>query len=485
MHKIIFIWFCFASSAHGGRSQRSSRHLRRGADAEGQTGRRIGESERAFPRSSSGRHLRRGPDAEGQTGTLNSIIACTRILLAFNQASAFKLAGSRAASLTGLRPTVFYSQDRPGFRFSMIGMLTPGLPADQPPAVVVQQAVQTGRQKSSFVTAAVNSVGPSVVSITTEKFVKSQDFGNLIPGLDGDQQPRIRGQGSGVIIDDDGLIMTNAHVVNNANKVTVTLTDGRSLDGSVLGIDDYLDLAAVKIKVTEGKLPSAAPLGQSTDVQVGDWAVAIGNSAGLDSTVTLGIVSALSRSSAEIGVPNEKVNFIQTDAAINPGNSGGPLLNEFGEVIGINTLIRANAAGIGFAIPIDTAEPAVRELAEGRKIPHSYIGVSMAKLTVEEAKKNNADPNSDIMLPEVPGALIMRVGPDTPAAKAGFRKFDVIQEISGRKILTPSEAQSMVDAAKVGQQLKCKVIRQSKPVSLLVTTGNLNDPQPQQVPSKQ
>ena len=245
------------------------------------------------------------------------------------------------------------------------------------------------RQKTSFVTAAVNSVGPAVVRIDTERLVDRQPLeGYLFPGLEPDVQRREAGQGSGVILNEDGYILTNAHVVKNAAKVTVTLTDGRIFEGLVKGQDDYMDLASVKIKPTGRRLPTA-PLGRSDELQVGDWVIAIGNAVGLDSTVTLGIISSLSRSAAEVGIPNKKVNFIQTDAAINPGNSGGPLLNEFGEVIGINTAIRANAAGIGFAIPIDTAERAMRELSQGRKIAHAYLGISMSTLTVDSAKQNN------------------------------------------------------------------------------------------------
>jgi len=298
----------------------------------------------------------------------------------------------------------------------------------------------------------------------------------LFPGLEPDGQRRESGQGSGVILSDDGVILTNAHVVKNAAKVTVTLTDGRTFEGSVKGSDDYMDLAAVKINPTGRPLPTA-PLGRSDELQVGDWVIAIGNAVGLDSTVTLGIVSSLSRSAAEVGIPNKKVNFIQTDAAINPGNSGGPLLNEFGEVIGINTAIRANAAGIGFAIPIDTAEKAMRDLKEGRKIAHAYLGISMSSLTPEAARQNNADPNSNVELPELTGALVLAVAPDTPAAKAGVRKFDLIQELAGRPIRTAADAQAAVDAAKVGQPLLAKIVRQTKTLSVTVITGDLSERQ--------
>jgi len=331
------------------------------------------------------------------------------------------------------------------------------------------------RQKTSFVTAAVESVGPAVVRIDTERLVDRQPLeGYLFPGLEPDSQRRESGQGSGVILSEEGLILTNAHVVKNAAKVTVTLTDGRIFEGLVKGQDDYMDLAAVKIKPTGRKLPTA-PLGRSDDLQVGDWVIAIGNAVGLDSTVTLGIVSSLSRSAAEVGIPNKKVNFIQTDAAINPGNSGGPLLNEFGEVIGINTAIRANAAGIGFAIPINTAEKAMRELSQGRKIAHAYLGISMSTLTADSAKQNNADPNSNVELPEMPGALVLAVAPETPAAKAGFKKFDLIQELDGKPVKSAADAQLIVDASKVGQAVVAKIVRGQKTLSLTVITGDLSD----------
>ena len=311
-------------------------------------------------------------------------------------------------------------------------------------------ALPPRRQKTSFVTAAVASVGPAVVRIDTERLVDRQPLeGYLFPGLEPDGQRRESGQGSGVIVNEEGFILTNAHVVKNAAKVTVTLTDGRVFEGQVKGQDDYMDLAAVKIKPTGRKLPTA-PLGRSDDLQVGDWVIAIGNAVGLDSTVTLGIVSSLQRSAAEVGIPNKKVNFIQTDAAINPGNSGGPLLN-------------------------DTAEKAMRELSQGRKIAHAYLGISMSTLTPDSAKQNNADPNSNVELPEISGALVLAVAPETPAAKAGFKKFDLIHELDGKAVKSAADAQSIVDNCKVGQSLVAKIIRGPKTLSLNVVTGDLSE----------
>lgn len=171
-----------------------------------------------------------------------------------------------------------------------------------------------------------------------------------------------------------GIILTNAHVVSGVDRVKVSLRDGRTFEGKVRGSDRLSDLAVVKI---EGKNLPTAPLGNSSELEVGDWAIAVGNPLGLDSTVTLGIISTLNRSSLQVGIPHQRLNFIQTDAAINPGNSGGPLLNARGEVIGINTAIRADAEGIGFAILIDNAKAIKDRLIRGETIPYPYIGMQL------------------------------------------------------------------------------------------------------------
>ncbi|MEK0192251.1 trypsin-like peptidase domain-containing protein, partial [Microcoleus anatoxicus] len=218
---------------------------------------------------------------------------------------------------------------------------------------------------NSFVTLAVDRVGPAVVRIDTERTVSRnfdpvmedplfrRFFGDEFP-IQSPRQERLRGQGSGFVIDKSGTVLTNAHVVDQADRVTVTLNDGSVFPGEVLGTDEVTDLAVVKINTKGVNLPTAA-LGDSDAVKVGDWAIAVGNPLGFDNTVTLGIISTLKRSSAAVGIPDKRLDFIQTDAAINPGNSGGPLLNGSGEVIGINTAIRADAMGIGFAIPINKA----------------------------------------------------------------------------------------------------------------------------------
>lgn len=357
-----------------------------------------------------------------------------------------------------------------------------------PPAHALVAQVPTPsevRSNHSFVTSAVRRVGPSVVRLDTERTVSTgfgidpmfddpffrrffgEEFFQQIP-----REYRQQGQGSGFIVDASGIILTNAHVVSGADSVTVTLKDGRTFQGEVRGVDEPSDLAVVKI---EGDDLPIAPLGNSSEVEVGDWAIAVGNPLGLDNTVTLGIVSTLNRSSAQIGIPDKRLDFIQTDAAINPGNSGGPLLNQAGEVIGINTAIRPDAEGIGFAIPIDVAKSITDRLARGETIPHPYIGIQMRSLTPDLAKQVNDDPNASITLPEVNGVLVMRVLPNSPAAEAGLRRGDVITEIDGNAITTAEQLQMTVDRSQIDRPLQLVVIRNGDTQTISVRPGDLQD----------
>ncbi|MGM3308651.1 HhoA/HhoB/HtrA family serine endopeptidase [Anabaena sp. WFMT] len=336
---------------------------------------------------------------------------------------------------------------------------------------------------SSFVTAAVNRVGPAVVRIDTERTITRRVepmmedpflrrfFGDSFPQQSPTEQ--LRGLGSGFILDKSGLILTNAHVVDQADKVTVRLKDGRTFEGTVKGIDEVTDLAVVKINA--GSDLPVAPLGSSNNVQVGDWAIAVGNPLGFDNTVTLGIVSTLKRSSAQVGISDKRLDFIQTDAAINPGNSGGPLLNGEGEVIGINTAIRADAMGIGFAIPIDKAKAIALQLQRDGKVAHPYLGVQMITLTPQLAKTNNSDPNSMFEIPEVKGVLVMRVVPNSPAANAGIRRGDVIVQIDGKPITNAEQLQGVVEDSNLGQLLQVKVQRGNQTQLLSVRTAELKD----------
>lgn len=288
----------------------------------------------------------------------------------------------------------------------------------------------------------------------------------------GPQQGLMRGQGSGFIIDKNGVILTNAHVVDQADKVTVTLKDGRTFEGKVQGVDEVTDLAVVKVDAKGKNLP-VAPLGDSSTVQVGDWAIAVGNPLGLDNTVTLGIVSTLKRPSVEVGVPDKRLDFIQTDAAINPGNSGGPLLNSSGEVIGINTAIRAGATGIGFAIPINKAKQISTQLARGETVAHPYIGIQMVTLTPQLAKENNSDPNSPLTVPEISGVLVMGILPNTPAAQSGLRRGDVIVEIDGQTVNSATILQNLVENSRIGQTLLLTVQRGNQTQQVSIETAQL------------
>jgi Do/DeqQ family serine protease len=358
-------------------------------------------------------------------------------------------------------------------------------PVTEPSAKVLEKSSPATNAigSHSFVTTAVNRVGSAVVRIDTERTVTRRNdpmmedpffrrfFGDSFPQQSPTEQ--LRGLGSGFILDKSGVILTNAHVVDQADKVTVRLKDGRTFEGKVKGIDEVTDLAVVKINA--GKDLPVAPLGSSNNVQVGDWAIAVGNPLGFDNTVTLGIVSTLKRSSAQVGISDKRLDFIQTDAAINPGNSGGPLLNGLGEVIGINTAIRADAMGIGFAIPIDKAKAIATQLQRDGKVAHPYLGVQMVTLTPELAKQNNNDPNSMFEIPEVKGVLVMRVVPNSPAATAGIRRGDVIVQIDNKPITSAEQLQRVVEDSNLGQVLQVKVQRGNQTQMLSVRTAELKD----------
>jgi S1-C subfamily serine protease len=378
--------------------------------------------------------------------------------------------------------------------------ITPALAAGTPEAIAPAAIAPTAPIKAtaastapvraqrggSFVAAAVNRVGDAVVRIDTERtitrnpdpFMADPRFrrffgeGGLTP--EAPYEEHLQGQGSGFIIDGNGTILTNAHVVEGADRVTVILKDGRKLQGEVQGVDEVTDLAVIKIKTKDGALPTVA-LGDSDQIQVGDWAIAVGNPLGLDNTVTLGIVSTLNRPSSLVGIPDKRVDFIQTDAAINPGNSGGPLLNEDGEVIGINTAIRANAMGIGFAIPINKAKEISPRLARGEKVSHPYIGVQIGNLTPELAKENNDNPNSIMLLPEVTGVLVAAIVPNSPAAASGLRRGDVITQIDGKAIATADTMQGLVDRTQLGQTLKLAIRRGDRTLQIDIRTAELNE----------
>ena len=326
----------------------------------------------------------------------------------------------------------------------------------------------------------VRQVGPSVVRIDAARTVQSnvppifqdprlrQFFGNSQPMPQREQVQR--GVGSGFITSADGQIITNAHVVAGASQVDVTLKDGRSFTGRVMGADSVTDIAVIKIEASN--LPTVA-ISNSDQIQPGEWAIATGNPLGLDSTVTAGIVSATGRSSRDVGVPDKRVDFIQTDAAINPGNSGGPLLNLNGEVIGVNTAIIQGAQGIGFAIPINTVQRISSQLIQNGRVEHAYLGIQMVNLTPELKQNINSNPNRPFSVDADSGVLIGRVMPNSPAAQGGLREGDLIVAIEGQPVTDSTAVQQVVERSSVGQNLSLTLRRDGREQTVTVRPGNL------------
>jgi S1-C subfamily serine protease len=248
--------------------------------------------------------------------------------------------------------------------------------------------------------------------------------------------------------------------------VTVKLKDGREFRGRVLGADALTDVAVIKVEANN--LPTVA-MGNSDQLRPGEWAIAIGNPLGLDNTVTVGIISATGRRSSEVRVPDKRVSFIQTDAAINPGNSGGPLLNQRGEVIGMNTAIIGGAQGLGFAIPINTAQRIADQLVAKGKVDHPYLGIRMTTLTPELKRQINEDPESNVTVQEERGVFVFQIMRNSPAAKGGMRVGDVIQRINGRQVNTADEVQQAVENSSIGSTLQVEVKRNGQAVTLAVS----------------
>ncbi|MBT9317033.1 HhoA/HhoB/HtrA family serine endopeptidase [Leptothoe spongobia] len=348
------------------------------------------------------------------------------------------------------------------------------------PTTAQSPATGSGRllTESSFIASVADQVGPAVVRIDSSRTVAQRPgpfndpffrefFGDMW------EQPSTRverGQGSGFVVDADGVIWTNAHVVEGADKVTVTLKDGREFSGEVLGEDPLTDVAVIKVQAQD--LPTVT-LGNSELLRPGEWAIAIGNPLGLDNTVTAGIVSATGRTSAQIRVPDKRVHFIQTDAAINPGNSGGPLLNERGEVIGINTAIIGGAQGLGFAIPINSAQRLAQELIDKGRVEHAYLGIQMRTLTADLRQQINRDPRNDVRLSADEGVIILGLMRNSPAVQAGLKVGDVIVSINGNTIEDAEQVQQVVQDLGVGESLELELDRGGRQVTLDVVTQAL------------
>ena len=326
-------------------------------------------------------------------------------------------------------------------------------PKVEPPPVVHDLPRSAPLQPGeNVIVKAVERVGPSVVRIDTEKDINNP-MGQLF-GL-GPSTQRQQGQGSGFITRSNGLIFTNEHVVRGADRVNVTLPDGRRFQGTVLGGDPLTDVAVVKV-VAEN-LPVAS-LGNSDQLRPGEWAIAIGNPFGLNNTVTAGIISAVDRTDANIG-EGQRVPYIQTDAAVNPGNSGGPLISAAGEVIGMNTAIRkAPGAGLSFAVPINLAKRIAQQIVSTGQASHPFIGVQLRSLTPQLAREINAT-STRCTVPVVDGVLVVDVVPDTPAETAGIRQCDLIRAVNGATVENPSAVQLAVDRGRVGQPMQITIER--------------------------
>lgn len=358
--------------------------------------------------------------------------------------------------------------------------------------IPIEPVIQTtAAVNPNFIASVAERVGPAVVRIDAVRrdngasnrsndSSMSRHNGSSIKEFSTTQLPpseerRQRGTGSGFIISQDGRLLTNAHVVAEADQVTVLLKDGRSFDGQVVGTDPVTDIAAIKINATG--LP-IVKMGNSEILVPGQWAIAIGNPLGLDNTVTAGIISALNRSSSDVGAPDKRVSFIQTDAAINPGNSGGPLLNERGEVIGVNTAIINQAQGLGFAIPIELAERVVNQLFAKGRVEHPYLGIQMIDLTPtirDEINQNDVG----FKVRQDQGVLVVRVLPNSPAVRAGLRPGDLVKAVNNAPIQSTDQLQQRVEAVPLGETLELEVNRNDQTQSIMIKP----EPLPSETPS--
>ncbi|HUL38017.1 MAG TPA: DegQ family serine endoprotease [Thermodesulfobacteriota bacterium] len=324
-------------------------------------------------------------------------------------------------------------------------------------------------------------VQPSVVNVTTEKtitvkpwerygedFFKGSPFEDFFKGFG--FSPREKGKeyrhkqrsgGSGVIVDKEGYILTNNHVVEDADKIKIRLNDGREFTATLKGRDSRTDLAVLHIKAKD--LP-VATLGDSDKLEVGEWAIAIGSPFGLEHTVTVGVISAKGRSGLGTGTYED---FIQTDASINPGNSGGPLINIDGEVVGVNAMIIQPGTGIGFAIPINMAKQILSDLIKEGKVVRPWLGISVQDLTPEMAEQ--------FQVKEKEGVLVAQVHQGTGAEKAGLASGDIIKSVDDKAIKNTTELIKEIQKKKVGQKLKLSVVRDGKAMTIEVTTSAMPD----------
>lgn len=338
------------------------------------------------------------------------------------------------------------------------------MPAYANPAPIAPGVAKGGEEIADLV----DRVGPAVVNIDTvsRRQVPTmqmnpfslEDFFNGGPTFQRRQQTiQQKGVGSGFIVRDNGLIVTNNHVVAGASELYVTLPDGRKFKGKLVGTDPGTDLALVKI---DGKDLPSLKLADPKSLRVGQWTVAIGSPLGLQHTVTAGILSAMDR---EVSL-NNRVGFLQTSAPINPGNSGGPLLNMRGEVIGVNTAVAARAQGIGFAVPVDTVSRVIPQLESKGRVDRAWLGVGLRDLPEDR---------QSMFFPADAGVIVAQVDPRGPSAKAGLKEGDVVLELNGKGVKNAHELIIAVNTLKVGDKVALLVSREGQKKNLQVTLGQM------------
>jgi Do/DeqQ family serine protease len=350
---------------------------------------------------------------------------------------------------------------------------SPAVSQDPPGALQILQ--------DAFVNVA-QTVKPAVVNIATTQRARPAERGqgpqvppsfrgpfrdffgeDFLERFFGGEPPRERQSlGSGVLVDKRGYILTNNHVIEQADQIEVRLSDKRKFSATVVGRDPKTDLAVIKVDAP-GDLP-VATLGDSAKIRIGEWAMAIGNPFGLDQTVTVGVISAVGRS--DMGITTYE-DFIQTDASINPGNSGGPLVNLHGEVVGINTAIVASGRGIGFAIPINMAREVSQRLIAQGKVVRGWLGIGIQELTEELAAQFGVKPED--------GVLVGNVMRNSPAERGGLKTGDIIRELNGIRITGVRQLQREVAQSPVGGQVRLKVLRERQPLELTVVLGEQPD----------
>ncbi|HEY0144479.1 MAG TPA: trypsin-like peptidase domain-containing protein [Thermoanaerobaculia bacterium] len=323
--------------------------------------------------------------------------------------------------------------------------------AQQPKTAAPPIPPTVGAARRTPIVVVAHNVLPSVVNIQTEATIRQRRADPFDPfGFFGGRERNYTSQslGSGFVWSSDGIIVTNAHVIEGASSITVNFNDGTQLPAKLIGVDPDSDLAV--LRVDQKKLP-AAPIGTSSDLMIGETVVAVGNPFGLSGTVTTGVVSAVGRSVPSQDNSRTYTDFIQTDASINPGNSGGPLLNIEGKVIGINVAIYAQGQGIGFAIPADRARKVIQDLLRFGEVHAAWTGAVTATVTPEEAKRlGHATPR---------GALVVRVFAESPATAAGLATGDVITSVAGKAIDSREAFSTAMATVAPGQPVQITVVR--------------------------